>query len=55
MIKPKCSKCGKELKEFGALMFSPPNHYRSDIDIVDKYHICIICWEKIFKLLKEKT
>jgi hypothetical protein len=24
-IKPKCDKCGKELKEFGGILFSPPN------------------------------
>jgi len=24
-IKPKCDKCGDELKEFGAILLSPPN------------------------------
>lgn len=43
MISPKCTKCGKELDEPGALAFSPPS---GRIHVV-KYHICVECWPKL--------
>ena len=42
-IKPVCDKCGKELVEFGALLFSPPNEDNS----VKKFHLCKDCYNKI--------
>lgn len=42
MIKPICCRCGKELKEFGAILLSPPKD-----DMVKKYHICVECFIKI--------
>jgi hypothetical protein len=46
-IKPKCDKCGEELKEFGGILLSPP-----DIDRrVIKYHLCKNCYEEIENLL----
>ena len=48
MIKPVCDICGKELNEFGALLFSPPDEERK----VVKSHICKECYNK---LEKEKT
>ncbi|HMS92287.1 MAG TPA: hypothetical protein PJ993_02410 [Candidatus Saccharibacteria bacterium] len=42
-IKPKCDKCGKELAEFGAILFSPPNS-KSE---VKKFHICVSCYQDI--------
>jgi hypothetical protein len=42
-IKPVCSRCGKELKEFGGLLFSPPE----DDDMVKKWHLCKSCCEII--------
>jgi hypothetical protein len=47
-IKPICDFCKKELIDFGALLFSPPNE-KSE---VKKYHICKGCFKKI---LKEKN
>ena len=46
MIKPICDICKKELKEFGAILLSPPNN-----DLVRKYHICIDCFNKMEKEL----
>jgi hypothetical protein len=42
-IKPVCDKCRKELAEFGALLFSPPDSSNN----VKKFHICKECYEKI--------
>lgn len=48
MITPVCDICGEDMKEFGALIFSPPI-----IDQVVKQHICIHCYiSKIIPLLK---
>lgn len=44
-IAPKCDKCGKELTEFGAILFSPPN----DKSEVKKFHICVNCYHEILK------
>lgn len=41
MTKPICNKCRKELKEFGALVFSPP---AKSTGMVFKIHLCIDCW-----------
>lgn len=49
-ISPICNKCGKELKKFGELIFSPPNKK----DIVKKYHICQDCFKKLEKSFKKK-
>ena len=40
MIKPICSLCGKELDDFGAIVFSPPD----DNHKVEKHHICRACY-----------
>jgi len=50
MIDPKCDSCGEELKEFGAILLTPP---LPTIRIVAattvlKYHICVSCYEKKF-------
>jgi hypothetical protein len=41
MLNLKCDKCGRELSEPGALLFSPP---RGDGWLVEKYHLCYTCW-----------
>jgi hypothetical protein len=46
-IKPTCDKCGKELKEFGGILLSPPDNDRK----VSKYHLCKDCYEEIENLL----
>ena len=55
MIKPSCKICKKELKHFGALIFSPPNVVSVvNSELVLKYHVCIKCWEeKILLILSE--
>jgi len=40
-ISPVCDFCGSELKEFGGLLFSPPNKE----GLVKKYHLCNMCYE----------
>ena len=44
-IKPKCNKCNKELTEFGAILFSPPNESSE----VKKFHICVECYNELIK------
>ena len=43
-----CDKCNKELKELGALAFSPATKKNK----TTKYHICKGCWKKFLKWLK---
>ena len=50
-IKPVCDKCLKELKEFGGILFSPPDNDRK----VTKYHLCKKCFEKIERGLDKNT
>jgi uncharacterized protein with PIN domain len=50
-IKPLCDKCKKELEDFGALLFSPPDKEGN----VKKFHICKECYHKIEEDLKWKT
>ncbi len=47
-INPICDKCGKELTEFGAILFSPPDQKST----VKKFHICVSCYRKITKNFK---
>ncbi len=42
-IAPNCAKCGKELEEFGALLFSPPTGENK----VDKFHLCVDCFRSL--------
>lgn len=41
-IKPTCDFCGKELREFGAILLGPPDKNGK----VEKYHICVGCYQK---------
>ena len=43
MISPKCDLCGKELNDYGALLFSPPDEKNN----VKKAHICKDCYNKL--------
>ena len=49
-IETKCDKCGKELTDYGALLFSPPN----DDNKVNKYHLCEDCYQKIIADFNKK-
>ena len=48
MIRPKSDKCRRELTEYGALAFSPPEEKQdgSCEREVEKFHICAECWQK---------
>jgi hypothetical protein len=47
-IAPVCDLCGAELKEFGAILLSPPKGRRAE-----KLHACAACWKrKIAPLVK---
>ena len=51
MINPTCDICHKELDDFGALLFSPPNEKGQ----CKKWHICKGCYERKFeKRLKRR-
>jgi hypothetical protein len=41
-IRPVCDNCKKELKEFGAILLSPPKN-----GLVVKYHLCGACYKKV--------
>lgn len=47
MIAPVCDSCGKELDEFGGLIFGPPDPQGT----VVKFHVC----QKCFKTLKDEV
>ena len=50
MLQLKCDRCGRELREPGALVFSPPT---SEAWIVEKYHVCADCWPIVLAILEE--
>ena len=47
-IKPTCDFCRKELKQFGALLFSPPNKKGE----TKKLHVCVHCFQEILKITR---
>jgi len=51
MIKPTCDRCRQELTTFGGLAFSPPEVLPAGTPCkeVNKYHICVVCWEQFMK------
>jgi len=50
MINPICEKCGCELKDFGAILLSPPDAFGR----VVKYHICKKCFFDFEDLIAAK-
>jgi len=46
-----CRRCKQELDEPGGLLFSPPDQDPSYEDTVEKYHICVGCYEEIENVL----
>jgi hypothetical protein len=48
MLKINCSKCSKELKKPGALVFSPPDVW----GICFKTHLCHTCYELVLKFIQ---
>ena len=49
-IKPRCDKCKKELKEFGAILLSPPKK-----NIVRKFHLCHKCYYEVSRGMDKKN
>jgi len=47
-----CDRCHRELKQPGALIFSPPT---TATLLVEKYHICIDCWPTVATLIKNRN
>lgn len=47
-IRPHCNKCKKELDNFGAILFGPPDSK----DVVKKFHLCKKCYLKMIKGFK---
>ena len=48
MLKILCGRCQKELREPGALLFSPPMN-----KVVLTFHLCVECFDVILKTIKE--
>ncbi len=48
-ITPNCDVCGKELDEYGAILFGPPSNNKSE-----KFHICKNCYTHLINLLRIK-
>ena len=44
MINPACDFCGKELEDFGGILFSPPKD-----GLVRKLHVCRDCYLDLTK------
>ena len=51
MIRVHCDKCGKELDNPGALVFSPPYDENAT---VAKWHLCARCWAHLAGWLSRK-
>ena len=49
-IQPKCDKCKEILKEFGAILLSPPDNN----DLVRKFHLCRECYTQVLKAIISK-
>jgi hypothetical protein len=47
-INPTCDKCKKELDDFGALLFSPPDRESN----VKKFHLCKDCYNSLVQKLE---
>jgi len=47
-INPRCDMCGNELKEFGAIVLSPPDEQSR----VDKFHVCVYCYAGLAAKMK---
>lgn len=48
-----CDRCDRELTEKGAILLSPPKEIDGS-EAVQKYHICVRCWEWLIKFTVDK-
>lgn len=50
-----CFKCWKKMNQKGGILISPPSETSSDnVDIVQKMHLCKICFEITMELIMGK-
>lgn len=54
-MKIKCDKCHKELKEMGALIFSPPETSYGGYPKCDKIHLCVDCYWRLMGEFLDKN
>jgi len=52
-IPAQCDRCHKEMMEKGAIILSPPKD-EGGTDIVQKYHLCVKCYEWLVEMTIEK-
>jgi hypothetical protein len=48
-----CDRCLEELKEKGAIILSPPQDDHG-VDVVQKYHLCVRCYDWLVKMTVRK-
>ena len=48
-IQPKCSACGEELDEPGAILIGPPEG-----EIARKSHLCTVCYDEVETWINDK-
>lgn len=53
MISVHCARCGKELAQPGALVFSPPDPCERTMSVVFKEHLCRNCYDDFDKWLSD--
>ena len=53
-LSPKCDACKKELKEYGALLFSPPMGTPPKKNRTRKFHICVDCYNYIKRIMEKE-
>ena len=51
MFELRCDRCMRDLREAGALVFSPP---KGNAWMVEKYHVCAECWPELVAFLNGK-
>jgi hypothetical protein len=50
-LKPTCSKCGRELEEFGAILLGPPDSKGR----CKKDHLCRRCHTEVKRMIRKVT
>lgn len=57
MISPNCDNCGNELKDFGGILFGPPDDtvlYKGKIPMTPKFHLCVKCYTEVENFILNK-
>jgi hypothetical protein len=53
-LKVACDRCLEELKEKGAIILSPPQVDDNGVDVVQKYHLCVKCYDWLVEITVRK-